>query len=248
MTEGEECDDGNDDDTDFCLSTCKARALPVLTVKWQFNSDDTIGFAGDACIDMNARRVEVELTGGPEPIILDESCSFKQVVFVDLPAGSYSAALTVLDKDDMPLTSEPIVQSIEFGGGESTEVVSVPAGRWLQSYLGTFFFRVQWGGEDCSTATPPVVEQVLTLVAGGETFKGETTDGATLDGKKESPCQPLTEEFPQSALDVPFGPATLTIEGIDDEGNTAYESVFETFVGAGVNNPELVFDVDLLSE
>ncbi len=247
LNQGEECDDGNADDTDFCLSTCKARQLSSLTLKWQFNNDDEIGFGGDACIDMRARRVEVELTGGPEPLLMAESCSFKQVVFIDIPAGSYTAKIRVLDKDDLPLTSANAGTPIEFPGGTQTEVVNVEPEEWLGSYLGTFFFRLGWANNDCDTAMPAVVQQKLTLVAGGSVFQGSTTDGANMDGSSESGCQLLSEEFPQSALDVPFGAATFTIEGFDSEGEKAYMSVFETFVGAGVNNPELVFEVERMT-
>jgi cysteine-rich repeat protein len=245
LNEGEECDDGNDDDTDFCLASCKARQLSSLTLKWEFNSDEELGFLGDACIDMRARRVQVELLGGPEPLMMDESCSFKQVVFVDIPAGTYTARLAILDKDDLPLTETDPGQEIVFPGGSTTEVMQIAPEKWLQSYLGTFFFRVGWMGADCDTAVPAVVQQNLTLVAGGQVFTGSTTDGAALDGSLGFACQLLTEEFPQAALDVPFGAATFTIEGLDAGGATVYESEFETFVGAGVNNPELVFDVDL---
>ncbi len=245
MDPGEECDDGNGDDTDFCLATCKARQLSSLTIKWEFNSDEDLEFSGDACIDMRARRVEVELLGGPEPLMLDETCSFKQVVFIDIPAATYTAKLTVLDRDDLALTSVDPGQEIVFPGGTLKETIRIGPEKWLQSYLGTFFFRVGWAGADCETAVPAVVQQNLTLVADGQVFSGSTTDGAAMDGSTGFGCQPLTEEFPQSALDVPFGAATFTIEGIDGAGDTVYESVFETFVGAGVNNPELVFDVNL---
>lgn len=245
LNQGEECDDGNEDDTDFCLASCKARQLSSLTLKWDFNSDEDLGFTGDACIDMRARRVQVELLGGPEPLMMDETCSFKQVVFVDIPAGTYTAKLTVVDRDDIPLTAVDPGREIVFPGGSTTESLRIAPEDWLQSYLGTFFFRVGWAGADCGTAVPAVVQQNLTLVAGGQVFSGFTTDGATMDGSVDSGCQPLTEEFPQSALDVPFGAATFTIEGIDEGGQTVYESVFDTFVGAGVNNPELIFDVDL---
>lgn len=170
------------------------------------------------------------------------------MVFVDIPAGTYNASLKVLDRDGIPLTGGALGQEIVFSGGSTTETVLVAPERWLQSYIGTFFFRIEWGGEDCSTAIPTVARQKLSLVAGGEIFTGLTTDGAAMDGSSEFDCQSLSEEFPQSALDVPFGPAILTVEGIDSMGNTAYESVFDTFVGAGVNNPESVFDVDLSPE
>ena len=245
LDEGEECDDANDDDSDYCLSSCQARELSSLTLKWEFNRDETTGFTGDACIDMGARRVEVDLLGGPEPFSLTESCSFWQVVFSDIPAATYTASLRVLGRDDIALMDGPLEQEVVFAGGTATEMMVVPPAQWLQSYVGTFFFRIEWGGQDCSTANPSVAKQKLTLVAGGQTFTGTTTDGAAMDGSAESACQSLSEEFPQSALEVPFGPATLSVEGIDSGGTRAYESVFETFVGAGVNNPELVFDVDL---
>jgi cysteine-rich repeat protein len=243
---GEECDDGNDDDTDFCLSTCKVRPRSSLTVKWEFNRDAAPGFTGDSCIDLGARTVEVTLTGGPEVLVETESCSFRQAVFFDLPAANYEIELQVLNSEDSPLTSGPVTAPYEFSGGvASTEVVVGPEA-WLGPYLGTFYFRIFWGGADCAVATPAVLQQRLTLVAGGETFTGMTTDGARMNGTAPSTCMSLEEPFPQSALDVPFGPATFTVQGLDDSGVAVFESEFETFVGAGVNNPELVFDVDLL--
>ncbi len=244
LDEGEECDDGNDDDTDFCLSTCKARQLSQLTVTWQFNKEGAEGFSSDSCIDMGASTVEVELVGGPEPVMLAERCSFRQAVFVDIPAADYQLRLKVLDSDGLMLTSSIISQQLPFDGGIDSVEVVVPYESWTQSYLGTFYFLVAWAGADCAAAEPAVAQQRLTLVAGGETFMGTTTDGAALDGSSSSACVSLEEEFPQAVLEVPFGPATFTVEGLDSEGAKVFEEVYETFVGAGVNNPELLFDVD----
>lgn len=240
---GELCDDGNNDDTDFCLSNCTARALSSLTVKWQFNRDSAPGFTGDSCIDLGASRVEVELVGGPEPIVLDESCSFRQVVFIDIPAASYTAKVRVVDVDKNLITKGSVDQAYEFDGGIAQFTIDVPSDSWIKSYVGTFFFRVAWGGEDCSVASPPVAEQRLTLVAGGVTFPGETIAGVSLDGDTASACISLDEQFPQSVLEVPYGDALFSIEGLDGSGEVVYQQDFETFVGAGVNNPELTFSV-----
>lgn len=244
---GEECDDGNSDDTDFCFSTCNARQLSSLTVKWEFNRDAGPDFTGDSCIDLNASQVEVTLTGGPEPVVAIENCSFRQVVFFDIPTADYDIELRVLGAQEQELTKDPVLAAFAFPGGTATTEVVVAPEAWKRSYLGTFFFRIAWDGADCALAEPAVVEQRLTLVAGNETFAGTTTSGAAMDGTSPSSCVSLDEQFPQSALDVPFGAATLTVEGLDAVGTAVFTEVFDTFVGAGINNPELIFDVDLIA-
>lgn len=242
---GEECDDGNSDDTDFCLSTCKARQLSQLTVKWEFNQGE--GFSGDSCLDVGAADVEVELVGGPEPLLLTERCSYRQAVFVDLPAADYEVRTRVLDSEGALLTSGVETENYSFDGGIDILELVVPFASWTQSYDGTFYFRVAWDAEDCDAADPVVAEQRLTLVVGGQTFGGATTDGTALNGTATGVCQPLANEFPQSALDVPAGPADIRIEGLDEEGSVVFQQDFATFVGAGVSNPELVFDVDAVT-
>lgn len=244
---GEECDDGNSDDTDFCLSTCKARQLSQLTVKWEFNQGEAEGFSSDSCIDVGASNVEVELVGGPEPLLLSERCSFRQVVFVDLPAADYEVRTRVLDSEGELLTAGVVTEDFSFDGGTDTLELSVPFASWTRSYDGTFYFRVAWDAEDCDAADPVVAEQRLTLVVGGQTFTGTTTDGTALNGTATGVCQSVASEFPQSALDVPAGPADIRIEGLDGEGSVVFQEDFATFVGAGVNNPELLFDVDAVT-
>ena len=51
------------------------------------------------------------------------------------------------------------------------------------------------------------------------------------------------ENFPQSATGVPFGPAQLTIVGRDAANAVLYTHVFDTFVGAGITNPTITYDV-----
>jgi hypothetical protein len=67
--------------------------------------------------------------------------------------------------------------------------------------------------------------------------------GQKLDGTDPEPCRALTEEFPQTAKELPFGPATLVVEGKDPGGNMKYTKSFDVFVGAGLSNPTLTFDV-----
>lgn len=240
----EQCDDGNNDDTDFCLSTCKARTLSRLFVKWEFNSDPDRGFTGDSCIEMDAATVEVELTGGPEPIdIISESCSSFQASFLDIPAADYTIKVRVYDRDGAPIISE-VTEPFSFAGLNSTVAVVVPSDAWFQSYVGDFFFRILWEGADCDDALPPVVSQNLNLVVDGTVISTRTEGGAKLDGSEPFVCVPLGEELPQAAKDLPFGPAQFLVQGLDDMGMVIYEKEFDTFVGAGVSNPVLEFDVD----
>ena len=112
---GEECDDGTDDDTDFCFSSCTARQLSSLTVKWEFNRDAGPDFTGDSCIDLDASQVEVTLIGGPEPVSEIENCSFRQVVFFDIPAADYEIELRVLGSQEQELTKDPVLASVALG-------------------------------------------------------------------------------------------------------------------------------------
>ena len=98
-------------------------------------------------------------------------------------------------------------------------------------------------------------EQVITIdtdsapriMFHGENFLVEDLPvGTPLNGSAEGDClaaDPTVEQFPQSALMVPFGAATFTVEGLDAARDVQFSETFDTFVGAGISNPELVFDV-----
>ncbi len=237
---GELCDDGNSDQTDFCLNDCTPRAIPKLTVKWTFNSDTELGFSGDSCTDMGAREVAVDLSG-PAADSAVESCSYRQVQFSDIPAGSYEVTIDPRDADGATLTDAPVTMAVDFGGGEEEVEVVVPYDAWTQSYAGNFFFRITWAGSDCSLAA--VSQQLLTLTRESQFLANMTKAGDSLQGGV-SACYPADFEEPQTVLELPFGPAKLRIQGLDSEGTAIFESTFDTFIGAGLNNPELVFDVD----
>lgn len=243
---GEECDDGNEDQTDFCRE-CRTFLPSTLTIKWEFNRNESPPiFPGDSCIDMGVSSVAVEIVG-PVTRSESESCSLRQVVFSDLPAGSYVARLTPRDSGEESRVAAPIEVTVPFTGQTLVHEVTVPYEAWTGDYTGTFYYRVLWGGADCSAAAPPVAEHRFLLEAGGGPVAVVTDDGDALDGSATGPCRPFIEDFPQSAQSVPWGPATFTITGYDSGGTAQFEESFDTFVGAGPNNPEYEFDVNSLT-
>ena len=87
-----------------------------------------------------------------------------------------------------------------------------------------------------------IFKQVLDLSRGGSPVVSTTKLGHSLEGIA-SDCQSSAVSEPQTVLDAPFGPAAMTIQGLDALDAVIFETTFETFLGAGVNNPELIFDV-----
>jgi hypothetical protein len=246
VDDGEQCDDGNDDQTDFCRN-CTVFLPATTTVQWEFNKEAAPMFTGDSCIDLGVSRVEVQLTG-PVNETMDEGCSLRQVVFSDLPAGQYVASVRALNTNGDILTDAPIEQTLSIPGSTNQEFeVVIPYDAWTGTYTGSFYFRMRWGGQDCAAATPPVVDHVMTLTQGGPPLSISTTDDNPLDGTPSGTCVSFIEEFPQSALDVPFGPARFRIVGLDNVGTPQFDHEFDTFIGAGVSNPEFEFDVNSLT-
>jgi cysteine-rich repeat protein len=242
---GEECDDGNDDQTDFCRE-CRTFLPAQLTIKWEFNKNEAPMFTGDSCLDLRVSTVEVEVTG-PVTRSSSETCSLRQVVFTDLPAGTYVVRVTPRNAGDESLVTAPIEATVPYNGQDLIHEVVVPYDAWSGTYDGTFYFRVLWAGADCSAAAPPVAAHRLLLEAGGAPVSVLTDDGDALDGSATGACRTIAEDFPQSAQAVPWGPATFTITGYDSGGTPQFEETFDTFVGAGPNNPEYEFDVNSLT-
>jgi len=243
---GEECDDGNDVDDDFCSNSCLVRLPKELTIKWEFNKAAAEGFSTDSCTDMGAFNVEVKIAGPVNDTKL-ETCPLRQVVFEDLPNGTYVITLTPLNFAEESIVSAPVERTIIMGDASQEVEMVVQPDDWANSYTGTFFFRLRWGGYDCAEALPPVVEHRLLLEVDGVPVALPTQDGDPLDGSAKGPCQSVTEEFPQSALDVPFGYATFTLTGYDSGDVKQFEETIDTFVGAGISNPVLIFDVESLN-
>jgi len=241
----EECDDGNNIDTDYCTNSCRVRLPKELTIKWAFNKGAAEGFSTDSCTDMGAFNVEVSIAG-PVNDMKTESCPLRQVVFEDLPNGTYVVTLNPIDFQDESIVKAPLERTIMVSDAPQEIEMIVHPDDWAHDYTGLFFFRLRWGGYDCSAALPPVAKHRLTLEVGGTPVTKLTDNGDPLDGSATGACRSVTEEFPQSAADVPFGPATFTITGYDSGDQPRFEQTFDTFVGAGLSNPELVFDVGSL--
>lgn len=215
-----------------------------ITIKWKLNQDTVSGFPGDACIDLGVSMMHVVLAGPTTPPEMpkDDRCAMDQVVYTDMPDGSYTVAVTPLDAGGQPMVNAPVI--LAFDVVDSTEVtVNVPYDAWNRPFTGSFLFTLVWGGQPCAAALPPVATQVLTLSIAGVPVTQTTSTGQRLDGTDPQPCVPSTNPSPQLVSGLPLGPAELVVEGRDGTGSPEYNKTFATFVGASTNNPILPFDV-----
>lgn len=218
-------------------------------VKWTFNAYPERGFPMDSCVDFDVVNVQVDLVDSTGTTISrTEACGAAQVAFFGLAEGDYTVFLTPLGSNNDGVTNTPIQSMVTAGPvGDNREVtVNVPWDAWYGSHTGTFLFRLSWGGMSCEAVTPNAIEkQEVTLTVNGQVQDIMTDDGQKLNGMDKKPCKKLTDEFPQSALNVPFGPATLEVKGYDNMDEMKFTKTFDTFVGAGITNPTLTFDVPL---
>jgi len=227
-----------------------------MTIKWTLDHYPEWLFMSDSCIDMGAQTMRVDITGIDDPTftrssndptakppMLDPPCSDAQYIFLGLPAGNYSVAITPLDPTAAPLVSAPTTTMITVGDADGEVTLNVPYTAWTGHYTGTFLFRLSWAGLSCASASPPVVKQVLTLSVGGVPVTATTDSGQKLDGTDPKPCRALDEQFAEYAQNLPFGPATLLVVGTDPSGVVEYQHQFDTFIGADKNNPTITFDV-----
>jgi len=241
VQEGEQCDDGNADETDYCRA-CEVYLPPRTTLKWTFNAAAATGFTQDACVDVGATRVRVTLTG-PSEATLEDACSTYQVVFDDLAPGTYTASVTPLAEDGTSLIDAPVTAEVIAGAADLEQTVDVPFDAWIGPYTGTFYFRVRFAGMSCASAA--VAQQRITMRVNGVLVTQMTDAGQKLDGTAAGPCIDGSA-MPQKALGLPFGPATIEIDGLDGASAAAFAGSFETFVGAGANNPPMEFDVPIV--
>jgi cysteine-rich repeat protein len=253
--DGEDCDDGNMVDTDNCTNSCRFAEVQTLdaVVKWAFNKDAAPRFDVDSCFDMGVSRVEVEIQHTTDTAVAftaSETCGLRQVTFIDIPAGDYLARVRAVDTDGNLMTNAVVEQLFTISSVDVEIEVVIPYEAWKQSYTGTFFFRLHWGdmGIDCAAAAPPVARHRMTLERGGTPVTQRTDANDRLDGTAPGMCRSLGEEFPQSATGVPWGPYMFHVEGLDSTGTAQFMESYDTFVGAGVSNPEMQFDVRSLNE
>ncbi len=245
----ESCDDGDSDEADECRA-CMAFSPPRTVVKWEFNGMAAPGFTNDGCIDVSAVNVQVEL-GGPLPSTQQVGCAMRQVVFTDLPGGMYTAAVTPLDSAGQSLVTAPVTVAFPANATYNTSTeytVVVPPEAWARPMTGTFFFVLRWAGMGCAAAAPPVATQRVTLTVNGSPVTQQANVGSavypvySLDGSSVT-CVNATVSQAEAARTVPFGRASIAVSGRDSGGTEWFRATFETFVGAGVSNPILTFDV-----
>jgi hypothetical protein len=102
-----------------------------------------------------------------------------------------------------------------------------------------------WGGASCALAMPPVTTQLLRFAVGTTVIGSLTDTGHKVDGTEAEPCRALEEQFPQTLKNVPFGFGTLTAIGLTASGSAAFRKDIDVFVGAGISNPTITFDVPM---
>ncbi len=239
VDEGEQCDDGNSDETDFCR-VCRTYVPPRTVIKWAFNKEAVAGFGADGCLDLDVALVEVELTG-PASVSDTGTCSFRQVVFTELPAGTYTARLSPKNAAGELVSTAPYEETVVVAAEGTEHEVVLPPTSWPDGLDGSFYYRIRWEGADCEAAG--VATQKLTLAVNGHVVTTKTQSGVPLDG---TPVPCAAGDALSTALAVPFGFAMFTIEGRDAADSLTYQQTFDTFVGAGVSNPEFTFDVAAL--
>jgi len=246
----EQCDDGDDDELDECRA-CVAFIPPRNVVKWEFNSAAAPGFTNDGCLDVGAISMRIDLAG-PLPSQQQVSCAMRQVTYTELPAGTYTASLTPLDSSGASLVTAPVTALVAANTTYNTTAevtVVVPPEAWARPMTGAFFFLLRWMGMECSTAAPPVAMQRVTLRVNGTPVTQQANVGSTvypiytLDGSAQVTCVMASLAQAEAARMVPFGRAQLQVSGRDTGGTEWFRGTFDTFVGAGVSNPILTFDV-----
>lgn len=236
-----------DDGIKPCTQNCEVPGS--TTVEWLFNHYPEWGFESDSCTDLGVFNVRVEALGIDDPSIYEVAepqCGAGQATFVGLPPGTYAIAVTPLDSELVPIVNAAAMGETLAGttGADTKITINVPHTAWTQTYTGQFLFRLSWGGASCELAMPEAVAlQTLKLTAGGRVVTARSDSEQLMNGTDPKPCRPLSEQFAQYVAALPFGPATLEVIGTRAGGEVGFEQTFDTFVGAGIFNPTITFDV-----
>jgi cysteine-rich repeat protein len=245
----EECDDGNNVNGDGCDNGCVDSTNDVHMV-WSLIGVEYPGFE-ETCIGVGASQAEFVFSGVGEPRTERVQCDFTETWFQDFDDGTYTVTGTLFDATDAAITKGQATAQFTVNGRDVDPVeIDFAFGDFTGSYTGNFYFRVWWGGVDsCDGAAPPVTQQVLRLERDGVPIPGATDVGDPIDGSAPAPCRPANPNLgsSQKVIGIPWGPARLIIEGRDASGMAQFQESFDTFVGAGVANPEYAFDVNSLA-
>lgn len=243
---GEPCDDGNLVDDDLCTNACTRPGELELTLVWDpLLANEFPGF-DESCSGVEADEMEISLAG-PVNHTFQIDCSAGRTPVRGLPPGDYTIGATLLRPDEDAMGLVPVTRRVEtsVSMSSSTEVrIDFTLADFLESYKGAFFFRIRYAGMD-TCAAAEVAEQKLRLERNGEPLEGTDRDGnpVVMDGMVPVPCKDFGAPTADFVKEITWGPATFTIIGLNDKGKTIYEGTFDTFVGAGINNPEMHFDV-----
>jgi len=250
---GEMCDDGNTADGDGCSYRCQTGYN--ATIRWTVIKNEFPGF-NETCAGVGADEIELAMAG-PRPDTLRVDCQYGQTTISELPPGDYTLGATLHEVDplamppvDRPVSSGMTMAAFTIADRSETIDLDFAFADFPGSYTGTFWFRLKWGGATtCTGAAPPVAEQALRLERGGVPLTGldEMNMPVTLDGATPAACRPFDDQFAQKVNGVAWGPAQITVTGLDGAGLAQFRRTFDTFVGAGAANPELVFDVNSLA-
>lgn len=221
--------------------------VPANTlVKFMFDHYPERMFNMDSCSDLGIVKVHVDAVDAAGAVTsLEVDCGAAQATFQGLAEGMYTVYVDPVDGGGNSLVKAPIAGTVMAGTTAmmSQTTVYVPWDAWVGPYTGTFLFRLSWDGKSCTTATPPVAMQLLKLTVGGTVVSEMTDSGQRLDGTDWKPCRPLEDTAPQYAKDLPFGPGKLTVTGKDATGKVAFDNDIDVFVGAGISNPTITFNV-----
>jgi hypothetical protein len=225
-----------------CGSDAPPPVPPQTTVTWVFDSYPMLGIPeGDSCTDLGVAQVEIDAVG-PDPQRMTANCSDRQVVFNGLTPGAYTMNVSPLDGSGMLLTKAPVQVPANAADTDTRVDVNVPYDAWTTAYKGSFYFKITWGGMDCTTAMPVVTTQIVALSEAGTPVMLKNDTGHKVDGSDPEPCRGGTTAV-EFVSQVPFGPATIAIDGKDTGGVVQYTKTFDTFVGAGLSNPTIQYDV-----
>jgi hypothetical protein len=216
-------------------------------VKWTFDAYPDWKFPMDSCVDFGVIKVRVDAQAADATVVTkSDDCGTAQVTFDGLAENQpYTMFVEPEAADGTPLVTNPTTVTVNAGAYQADTNVSanIPWDSWIGTFTGTYLFRLSWGTLGCTAAG--VVTQVVTLKVNGTVVSAVADNGQKLDGTDPEPCYDIMQNFPQSATGVPFGPATLKVDGYDGSATPKliYSNTFDTFVGAGITNPTITYDV-----
>ena len=243
---GEQCDDGNIRDDDGCSNTCKAQQTRDAQLIWSMVAKELIGFS-ESCTGVAAATVHLVVTG-PVNLTLDKDCNDSQTKLMALDPGHYTVNGTLFDAAHTALTKGGAMAEFDISSappGPPVQVtVDFPFADFVRAYQGNWLYRLKWAGAaTCAAAAPPVVNRTIRIERAGVPVM--SSDGVTLDGMTPEPCTD-----PSSAPQIknlPWGPANVIITGLDGASVPRFRQSFPTFLGAGILNPILNYDVASLA-